>query len=137
VADCTYSFPSTDPASFIALASVLEGVGIAAYLGAAQYIANKQYLTYAGSILTVESRHSAYIRASNQESPFPQPFDDPLTFDEVYTLAACFIVSCSDSNNANPKLSLKTFPALSVGTSGPIQFGDVITLISTARATLP
>jgi hypothetical protein len=128
VAECTYSFPSTDPASFVALASVLEGVGVAAYLGAAQYIANKGYLTAAGSILTIEARHNAYIRASDKESSFPQPFDDPLTFDEVYTLAAGFIISCPDSNTAKPQLPLKTFPALSVGTSGPIQSGDVITL---------
>lgn len=128
VEECTYSFPSTDAKSFVALASVLEGVGVAAYLGAAASIADKAYLTDAGSILTVESRHNAYIRGALAQSPFPQPFDDPLTFDEVYTLAAGFIVSCPAANSAKPQLPLKAFPTVTLGTTGKIVSGQAITL---------
>ena len=125
VAECTYSFPSTDVKSFVSLAGVLEGVGVSAYLGAAADIASKTYLTVAGSILTIEARHSAYLRASQAQSPFPQPFDDPLNLNEVYTLAAPFIVSCPASN---PALPVKAFPSLSVTSTGTIKTGSTITL---------
>lgn len=84
-----------------------------------------EYLTDAGSILTIESRHSAYLRAALGESPFPAPFDTPLDFDEVYTLAAPFIVSCPASN---PVLPVKAFPSLSLGTTGTVSAGTTITL---------
>lgn len=127
VAECTYAFPSTDPHSFVALATVLEGVGVSAYLGAAASIADPAYLTAAGSILTIEARHTAYLRSSIQESPFAQPFDVPLDFDEVYTLAAQFIVSCPMTNAALP---VKAFPTLALGTTGTIKAGQSITLLT-------
>jgi hypothetical protein len=137
VEECTYSFPSTDPKSFVALASVLEGVGVAAYLGAAASIADKAYLMDAGSILTVESRHNAYIRSALDQSPFPQSFDDPLTFDEVYTLAAGFVVSCPAANTAKPQLPLKAFPTVALGTTGTIVSGQTITLETPGYALEP
>ncbi|KAF4629130.1 hypothetical protein G7Y89_g9019 [Cudoniella acicularis] len=123
VAECTYSFPSTDPTSFVALASVLEGV-VSPHI-----ILDTTYLTAAGSILTVESRHSTYLLTSQKKSPFPTAFDTPLSFNETYTLAAPFILSCPSSNAALP---IKAFPALTLNNTskpGPIASGDEITLL--------
>ena len=125
VAECTYDFGVTDVVSFITTASILEGVGVSAYLGAAADIMSKTYLTAAGSILTVEARHTAYIRAALGETPFAQPFDAPLTFDDVYSLAAPFIVSCPSSN---PTLPVKAFPELVASGPKPILTGNTVTL---------
>ncbi|KAL8746792.1 MAG: hypothetical protein Q9190_001236 [Brigantiaea leucoxantha] len=129
VAECTYAFGVTDVKSLIATASILEGVGVSAYLGAAADIMSKNYLTAAGSILTVESRHSSYLRASLGESPFPSPFDVPLSLDEVYSLAAPFIKSCPSSN---PVLPVKAFPMLVSSPDNPksITSGTKITLLT-------
>lgn len=128
VAACTYDFGVTNVTNFVMTASILEGVGVSAYLGAAADIMSAAYLTAAGSILTVESRHSSYIRASLSESPFPSPFDVPLTLNEVYTLAAPFIVSCPSSN---PTLPVKAFPKLvSAPSNGNITAGSEITLLT-------
>ncbi|KAL7904472.1 ferritin-like domain-containing protein [Trichoderma velutinum] len=129
VAACSYSFGVTDVASFLATASILEGVGVSAYLGAAADIMSKTYLTAAGSILTVEARHSSYIRANLKKAPFPQPFDVPLTLDEVYSLASGFITSCPSSN---PHLPVKAFPKLQVApkTAMPVTTGATVTLLT-------
>ncbi|KAI4123518.1 MAG: hypothetical protein LQ347_006123, partial [Umbilicaria vellea] len=108
--ELVYSFPATDVKSFVTLSSVLEGVGVSAYLGAAASIMEPAYLTAAGAILTVEARHSSYIRASLKESPFPNPFDTPLDFNEVYSLASAFIVGGSSP----VKLPFMAFPMLTL-----------------------
>ncbi|KAF2192198.1 hypothetical protein K469DRAFT_653498 [Zopfia rhizophila CBS 207.26] len=114
VAECTYAFGITDVKTFVATASILEGVGVSAYLGAAASIMEKAYITAAGSILTLESRHSAYLRAAQHQSPLPQAFDAPLGFNQVYTLAAPFIKSCPESNGMLP---VKAFPMLMLDAS--------------------
>lgn len=101
------------------------GVGVSAYLGAAAHITNDTYLTAAGSILTVEARHSSYLRAAMGEVPFAQPFDDPLDFNEVYTVASPFIASCPSSN---AKLPVKAFPSLTMTSKGDVMTGSMVTL---------
>lgn len=88
---------------------------------------SKTYLTAAGSILTVEARHSSYIRAGLKEAPFAQPFDAPLSINEVYSLASQFIVSCPSSN---PALPVKAFPKLALDpkTTMPVTTGATVTL---------
>ncbi|KAM3498778.1 hypothetical protein MY10362_007920 [Beauveria mimosiformis] len=115
-AACTYDFGYKDVKSFLATASILEGVGVSAYLGAAADIMSKTYLTAAGSILT-----------PRPEAPFPQPFDTPLSYNEVYSLASGFIKSCPETN---PALPVKAFPAVAVAadTKMPIKAGDEIVL---------
>lgn len=71
----------------------------------------KDYLTAAGSILTVEARHSSYIRASLDQVPFPAPFDTPLTFTQVFSLAAGFITAFAPGDIALP---FKPFPTLAL-----------------------
>ncbi|KAK5115411.1 hypothetical protein LTR85_009871 [Meristemomyces frigidus] len=123
--ECTYAFGITTAAQFVATANIIEGIGTSAYLGAAKQITNKNILTAAGSILTIEARHNAYLRASLSQSPFPQSQDDPLTPDEVHTMAHGFIVS---SPTGNPTFPIKAFPGLSVTTTGTITSGQVIGL---------
>lgn len=127
MAACNYSFPATDVKSFLALGSILEGVGVSAYLGAAASIMNGTYLTAAGSILTVEARHSAYLRSYLGEAPAGQPFDNPLDFDEVYTLAAPFITSCPSSNGMLP---VKAFPTLTAASTGSVMSGAQVQLMT-------
>jgi hypothetical protein len=73
---------------------------------------DKTYLTIAGSILIIEARHSSYIRAALKESPFPKPFDTPLDFNQVYSLAAQFITGFATGDAA--KLPFKAFPPLAI-----------------------
>lgn len=118
---CEYTFPYTDPKSFAALAAVIENVGVSAYLGAAASIVDKTYLTVAGSILTTEARHQGWISSEvNKNEPWSGPYDTPVAFSPVYSVAAQFINpdSCPASNGALP---FTAFPALTF-TDGKVAF---------------
>lgn len=95
---------------------------------------SRTYLTAAGSILTIEARHSAYMRLALGTRPFPAPFDAPLDPNEVYTLASAFMRACPRSNRALP---LNAFPALALGTAGRIAPGQAITLLTPGYTLAP
>ncbi|HEU0318007.1 MAG TPA: ferritin-like domain-containing protein, partial [Solirubrobacteraceae bacterium] len=74
-----FSFPVTNQATFLALASVLENTGVSAYNGQGPKLQNKQYLATAGSIVQIEARHAAAINYMIGKSPTPDGgFDKPL-----------------------------------------------------------
>jgi hypothetical protein len=88
---------------------------------------NDTYLTAAGSILTVEARHSAYLRAALGEAASAQAFDNPLDFNEVYTVASPFIASCPSSNEMLP---VKSFPSLTMPSMTPAMTGSKVQLMA-------
>ncbi|KAL9128950.1 MAG: hypothetical protein Q9217_002466 [Psora testacea] len=106
----SYNFPYSDVASWVALAGILEGLSTSAYLGSAALIVDRDYLAASNSILSSEARHASYLRAALSESPSPYSFETPLSFNEVYTLAALFI-----PKGANPvHLPFQAFPDLNL-----------------------
>ncbi|KAG0145777.1 hypothetical protein CROQUDRAFT_45397 [Cronartium quercuum f. sp. fusiforme G11] len=119
---CNYTFPYTDVKSFLAVSQILEGVGVSAYLGAAASIQNGNYLTAAGSILTVEARHNAYVRFVNGESPFPAAFDTPVGPRGIVTLAGPFFASCPSGSAPG----LQGFPALNI--TGKLTAGSTLSI---------
>ncbi len=65
IPDLTPNFSSIDftsRASVLGAAKAFEDTGVAAYNGAGYMIANADYLTLAGKIVSVEARHAALIR---------------------------------------------------------------------------
>ncbi|CAD6579564.1 MAG: hypothetical protein CYPHOPRED_000915 [Cyphobasidiales sp. Tagirdzhanova-0007] len=60
VAACTYDFGVTSAEAFVTLATVIENLGVSAYIGASQYIADPGYSTIAAAMLSIEARHQAY-----------------------------------------------------------------------------
>lgn len=95
VPPCTYKFPYDSPTSFVDLANMITSVGIGAYLGGSELLTDDPaLLVAASSIVTVESRHDAYLRAGVGASPFPNSFDTALTAVFAYNLAKMFIVEC-------------------------------------------
>ncbi|KAJ7180923.1 ferritin-like domain-containing protein [Mycena filopes] len=112
---CNYSFPYTDPKSFAGLSQAIEGVGVSAYIGAAQFITDKKYLTAAASVLATEARHASWVASAvNKYAGWSGALDVPLSLNQVYSIAAAFITDCPSTN---PALPVMAFPTLTVATT--------------------
>ncbi|KAI8964899.1 ferritin-like domain-containing protein [Daldinia sp. FL1419] len=116
VQPCEYDFGFTDAAGMVATASILENVGISAYLGAAPLVSDGKILSAAASILTIEARHQSFVRVASGVAASPSPFDTPLGPKAVFSLAAPFIKSCPAGSN----LILTAFPTLTMTSPAPV-----------------
>ena len=89
-----YDFGYGNLTEFLQVAAALEGVGVAAYGGAAQYLIDEDdLLTAALTIHGVEARHASYLNVVIGTDPFPAAFEQPMTKAEVLEAAGPFIVS--------------------------------------------
>ena len=99
--------------TFAQTSRALENTGVGAYLGAAPYIYNSAYLAAAGSILTIEARHSGYVNVlldmimTVNSAGTQVSFDVPLTPDQVVTNAGPLVTSL----NGGPPLTYATTPS--------------------------
>jgi rubrerythrin len=69
--------------SFLMLAQTFEDTGVSAYNGAAPAIESTEVLSAAGSIVQVEARHAAAIRALNGAPIADAAFDEALEMQQV------------------------------------------------------
>ncbi len=79
----------TNDATFLALARTIEGVGVSAYIGGAQYLtSNITALNYAAQILDVEAQHAGALRQAciqlGVSSPAADSLDQPPTATQVF-----------------------------------------------------
>lgn len=85
-----------DRTTVLANAKALEDTGVQAYNGAAQYIADVQYLLAAGKIVSVEARHASAVAdliSPNTGSFAPKTFDDVARPATIAGIAQPFIVN--------------------------------------------
>ena len=99
--------------TFAQTSRALENTGVGAYLGAAPIIFNPAYLAAAGSILTIEARHSGYINVllnlimTENAAGDVVNFDVPLTQQQVVAAAGPLITNL----NGGPPLAFSTTPS--------------------------
>jgi len=95
---------------FITLTQAFEITGVGAYLGALPLISSKAVLAAAGSIYTVEARHSGFVNVFagtdmtlQSKTNRPATFEVPLTVGEVVARVSPFVASL----NGGPPLTVR------------------------------
>lgn len=91
---CGYSFPVNTTNEFLNLAKYICSLTLGATIGLSERvsIADPILTRFVSSMLSVESRHDAYLRAVLTETPFPAPFDTCFEDIWAYNLALSFVV---------------------------------------------
>ncbi len=90
----TFDFSSTlqNERKYLKAAESFEQTGVGAYLGALPLISDKNLRSVAGTIFTIEARHTAAFRALNHRVPAPVAYETPLTPQQVVSAIAPFVV---------------------------------------------
>ncbi len=91
----TFDFSGTlqNENKYLKAAETFEQTGVGAYLGALPLISDKNIRSAAGTIFTIEARHTAAFRALNHRDPAPVAFETPLTPGEVVSAISPFVVA--------------------------------------------
>ena len=98
-----------DVKSFATLAAAFENTGVSAYLGAAPYIQNPNYLIAAAQISQIEAYHSGYLNALTNATLTPnnEPFTNVLPLATIQAAVMPYIGSL----NGGPAPSFSTTPS--------------------------
>ena len=86
-------WPLESEKSILKLATTVENLGAAAYLGQAGNIQDKEILAAALSIHTVEGRHAAVLNMATGAEPAKGPFAQPASADEVLKAVKPFLAT--------------------------------------------
>ncbi len=90
----TFDFSKTlqNERKYLKAAEAFEQTGVGAYLGALPLISSKNLRSVAGTIFTIEARHTAVFRALNRSNPAPVAYETPLTAEQVVSAISPFVV---------------------------------------------
>jgi hypothetical protein len=111
--NCEFNFDGvlTDVRTTMAVARVVEQVGVGAYIGGGLLIQDKGVLGAAASILTIEARHQSALNLLNGGLAIPQSFDFALRPEQVLALASPFISGCDLGIPANLPITITNTPS--------------------------